>query len=141
MEVENSSIGRTDDSFECDSCGRIFLQSRLLIGHIERLHSMAHKCSECQEKFDTAAELRTHRSHSHPTLKKCSVCDYQNRLAFQVKRHEKQVHGESAIPCTIPGCSMLFTFNKLKRHIKEKHLDAVKTVDCKSDGKLSKKGR
>lgn len=52
-------------------------------------------------------------------LKKCSICNYEHRLTSQVRRHEMQSHGKHAVECT--ECAMPLPYNRLARHIREKH--------------------
>nr|CAD2126684.1 unnamed protein product [Meloidogyne enterolobii] len=54
-------------------------------------------------------------------LKNCSFCEYKNKLTSQVRRHERQAHGDKALECTINGCGARLPYNRLARHVREKH--------------------
>jgi len=103
------------ESFVCDLCKMLFLQSNLLVDHIMNNHSgkkdkkqIFHQCEQCDYKTRLKANLRRHiksihigikseQNHSGKKVKKqifhqCEQCEYKTRLKANLKRHIKSIH-------------------------------------------------
>ncbi|KAF7640217.1 SEFIR domain-containing protein [Meloidogyne graminicola] len=51
-------------------------------------------------------------------LKNCKFCEYKHKLTSMVRRHERQSH---ALECTIDECGAKLSYNRMAKHVREKH--------------------
>jgi len=105
------------ESFVCDLCKMLFLQSNLLVDHIMNNHSgkkdkkqIFHQCEQCDYKTRLKANLRRHIKSIHIGIKSeqdmygmvwndfsatklnCDQCDFKTHWKLCLKRHVKTIH-------------------------------------------------
>uniref|UniRef100_A0A914E2A9 C2H2-type domain-containing protein n=1 Tax=Acrobeloides nanus TaxID=290746 RepID=A0A914E2A9_9BILA len=57
----------------------------------------------------------------HPKRHECPECGSKWTRKHWLERHISQMHGEKSIPCTVLGCEMKVSYNRLKRHMLDYH--------------------
>ncbi|MFH4984781.1 hypothetical protein AB6A40_011490 [Gnathostoma spinigerum] len=116
----------------CRECNAAFSFPNKLRVHIQAVHSMSHECDHCGRKFNRFNQLRTHVSFVHRIRHKCEVCDYSSSVKAEVKKHFIINH-QNGVRCTVDGCGITIAYNRLRRHIREKHTVESKGVVVSND--------
>ncbi|CAL4075706.1 unnamed protein product, partial [Meganyctiphanes norvegica] len=122
--------------YECDICGRRFLQRGRVEAHKRDVHKIGTEdqllCSYCGRTFGNSYSMKNHlaREHGIGEVKKivCDLCGgkFCNRSTLQ--NHMKNVHKEKKFECHI--CSKKFpTAGTMNHHMNEMH-NNMYTYDC-----------
>jgi len=102
----------------CRTCGKRFLNARILAKHRERWHA-ALECQLCGKTFSRAKNYGRHiRCHTVPYS--CSRCKLKFGSGTYLKEHTRSVHGGLKFWCK--ECGNSYTQRaSLRKHILEKH--------------------
>eukprot|EP00111_Clytia_hemisphaerica_P022213 TCONS_00065270-protein len=113
---------KTDESYTCHKCGKIFTYKSYLERHIKYVcpdsAGRTWKCTYCGKAFQYPCYLRRHiRSHTGESPYKCDKCDRAFVRSTDLQRHIRNHTGEKPYRCT--QCSRAFARSTdLKRHMR-----------------------
>ena len=138
------------ETFECHLCNKKCYDSRLLAGHLRRVHGESIKnsklnypkkrykpgnCEICGKYLRSRRIFEDHAEEHRTGLKKysCEICNKRFRDFLVFKRHQKK-HENEPQSQLCPICGQVFESNgELKKHKKAKHRNTFQTVQQKCD--------
>ena len=125
-----------DQKFECDKCGKNFLDNHRLKAHMTYHQEKIHSCELCGRTFHTNAQLQEHIivKHVNSLDFECDECQKKFPSKLTLKSHTKYIHGPKEFFCE--HCSSGFkTRPKLKQHHLQVHTEAQdRPFKCSFDG-------
>ena len=128
------SASRASD-YECQHCGKMFLNTRVLSRHVETIHNKPNEsCTICKRQFSDRGNLRRHIRQVHTDLKpyKCDECGQTFGDKGNLNRHVLTRHEGAREQC--PQCSQTCILGTLQRHIRSVHLKQIYNCsDCDKD--------
>lgn len=131
MRIHDESI-----SFDCKICGEKCKTNRALAIHRRKAHQagVTYKCGDCGKVHVTRSELVRHVNAVHLKLKEfgCEVCGKRFGTKSQALVHNNIHNTEPPVKCKLCG-AILLRKDCYRRHIKERHYDAFKTIVKKAE--------
>merc|ERR1712029_428838 len=101
------------DSRQCEACGKVCSNKRMLDNHVEMEHAEVkkYKCQNCQRHFKDSYCLRKHQEKVCGTVAedacfKCTVCVLTFVTEEACRRHERRTHIDRPHAC--PDCDSRF---------------------------------
>jgi len=119
------SVHRTEKSFACDVCDKMFFKKRNRDRHenLKHLKEKSFACELCDMKFSRMETLTVHhRKHTGEKPYKCEKCDDSFVTQGNLQSHMDS-HLESSKDFQCIDCGKLFgSDRRLKKHVKSVHL-------------------
>lgn len=127
-ELASSKLS-TASKFTCIVCQRSFDSEKQLLVHVSYKQKRdEYICQQCGKSFRKASILRDHEQKDHSTLTPefgCDICGKAFWKLSVLKNHRKIHVPFENVPCSEPGCEMVFRDTILmKRHCRNVHGDA-----------------
>lgn len=118
----------TEESFPCETCGKIYKTRDYLINHVRALHmERRYNCDfpGCGKRFPVSNKLKIHRKiHFDMRDCVCKTCGMSFISNDRVLRHIRTVHMQVRYGCDIPGCKSQFgRKSKYRDHVLTRHQD------------------
>lgn len=126
-------IVRHYNNYECNVCGKGFINKRHLANHTARHELGVYNCKYCTKEFDSRIKVRTHERVVHrycQKTRKCRYCTEKFITGSQRIKHEIAIHDvkPEVRPCKI--CDKTFdSQQRLDVHTKRQHL-MLRPYDC-----------
>ncbi|XP_072942296.1 uncharacterized protein [Epargyreus clarus] len=108
--IEHFKIHKTNETGECNICGRLFRTAENLTSHMAMHSSKENKfnCTVCGQTYDTLSNLKLHSiSHSSDRPYECHFCQKAFKRKQDLKFHINQHTGVKPYQC--PFCDKSFT--------------------------------
>ena len=129
LKMHHSAV-HTDNTFDCQSCGRGFSYKSALDRHVKVVHQNRKDfiCSACGKEFGSRYDLTQHFDGTHAVendeekrdSRTCKVCGKIFMKERNLKMHYTAVHTDATFDC--PVCAKKFSFKSaLERHVKVVH--------------------
>lgn len=110
---------KSDVSFTCDECGRVFRDRRLFANHL-KIHSgeRPYKCEYCDKSFITQSDCKKHqRIHTGEKPYTCDLCQKSFTFSNSYRIHMRNHFGEKPFKC--PVCDKAFSCSSDRgKHVK-----------------------
>lgn len=128
MRMKYHLMHHQEESFQCNSCPKVFKKLETLQRHCDCHHSTEKRfaCATCGKKFSKKSILTQHETQIHNTVKLYIRCEICLKL-MQVKNlqmHMDKMHGEkySEKPFACSECGKTFRYEKqMMKHIELVH--------------------
>ena len=123
METHEKGKRTSERIHKCDSCLKLFFDTRTLKKHVSRVHGTKDfKCDSCGKLFSRGKQMREHFLAVHENVKKnCNIC---GKSVKDLICHNR-THHEDRKKCDICGKSV----SHLRSHIRDQH-EGTKCDSC-----------
>jgi KRAB domain-containing zinc finger protein len=102
-----TSKNKTQGSFECDNCGKVFLEKQKIRGHVQNHVKFAiHECDFCDKTYKLKRILQQHIFLQHLNTDKrlkCEICGVKSESKWDLKAHRKTHNASRFFECLVCG--------------------------------------
>ena len=87
-ENESTSPNKKENIYKCKFCEELFVDKKVMKGHIKLKHPRKLNCEECDMNFTLNIDLEVHlESHQKPKMFQCKICDKEFHLMWRLSKH------------------------------------------------------
>ena len=122
VSIDTESVHEKVREYNCDKCGKSFLQKGNLKLHIQRVHeNIRYNCDKCGKSFTRKDHLNIHIQSVHENVRyKCEKCEKTFPEKTNLKKHIQSTHDKVQYKCD--KCEKSFSWKTaLSRHMRTVH--------------------